>query len=57
MRAPCYTTRARYNFFLVQSVNCWNSLPDYIVTAQSLNGFKYLLDDFFFSELMTEIDF
>ena len=44
------------SLFLVRAVNSWNSLPDYVVTAQSLNVFKNQLDDFF-SDQMTQIDF
>ena len=53
---PHATTRARCHFFSVRAVNSWNSLPDYVVTAQSLNVFKNQLDDFF-SDQMTQIDF
>ena len=44
---PHATTRARCHFFSVRAVNSWNSLPDYVVTAQSLNVFKNQLDDVF----------
>lgn len=53
---PHATTRARHNFFSIRSVNSWNSLPDYVVTAQSLDVFKNQLDNFF-SDQMTQIDF
>ena len=40
------------SLFSIRSVNSWNSLPDYVVTAQSLNVFKNQLDDFL-SDQMT----
>jgi len=35
--------------FSIRAINYWNKLPDYIVTAQTLNG---LLDDFLFEQMI-----
>ena len=37
------------NFFVNRVVNIWNSLPDYIVTAESVSSFKYRLSNLDFS--------
>ena len=44
LKKPCVKTSARENFFSVRIVNAWNSLPDAVVTATSLNSFKTRLD-------------
>jgi len=36
----------RHNFFTNRVVNPWNSLPDEIVEAKSVNSFKNKLDKF-----------
>ena len=36
--------QVRSNFFAVRVVNSWNSLPDSVVTAPSVNAFKSRLD-------------
>jgi len=56
LHKPHATTRARSNFLSIRAVNSLNSLPNHVVTAQSLNGFKCGLDDHFY-EQMTEIGF
>ena len=33
-------------FFLLPVVNVWNSLPDYVVEADSVNSFKSTLDKY-----------
>ena len=38
------------NFFVNCVVNIWNSLPDNIVTAESVSSFKHRLDSFDFSD-------
>ena len=37
---------ARSEFFNNRVIEDWNHLPHYIVNANSLNSFKYLLDDY-----------
>ena len=37
-------TSVRQNFFAVRVVNAWNSLPEAVVSAPSLNSFKNRLD-------------
>jgi hypothetical protein len=37
-------TRLRSNFYAVRTVNSWNSLPEEIVNAPSVNAFKNRLD-------------
>ena len=39
-------TRVRRNQWNIRSVNDWNSLPNHVVLARSINEFKNLLDDF-----------
>jgi len=42
--------RAKYDlrkyFFTNRVVNIWNSLPNYVITAESVNSFKSRLDKF-----------
>ena len=45
LRERC-TSRARENFFTNRVVTTWNVLPDQIVNANSINGFKNKLDQF-----------
>ena len=33
-------------FFSNRVVSCWNSLPDYVITAESINSFKNRLDNY-----------
>lgn len=44
LKKPSVKTSVRENFFSVRVINAWNSLPDDIVTAPSLNAFKDRLD-------------
>ena len=37
-------SRVRSTFFTVQAINDWNSLPNHIVNAPTLNDFKNFLD-------------
>ena len=37
---------ARSKFFSNRVIEDWNHLPHYIVNANSLNSFNYLLDDY-----------
>ena len=37
-------TNLKQNTFTLRVVNAWNSLPDYVVTAPSMNSFKNRLD-------------
>ncbi|KAK7108399.1 hypothetical protein V1264_016145 [Littorina saxatilis] len=41
---PRYRLNVRGNFFSERVVNTWNSLPDQVVTAPSVNAFKARLD-------------
>ena len=41
---PSAKTSTRANFFSVRVVNAWNSLPEEVVSAPSLNSFKNGLD-------------
>ena len=41
-----FTKFTRANSFSNRIINDWNSLPDYIVNADSLTTFKNLLDKF-----------
>ena len=43
---PRACTRVRRNYFGVRTVNDWNSLPEEIVTSETVNGFKDSLDEF-----------
>ena len=36
----------RKNFFSQRIVNEWNSLPDYVIEAESINSFKNRYDEF-----------
>ena len=36
----------RKYFFTNRVVNIWNSLPNYVITADSVNSFKSRLDKF-----------
>ena len=38
--------KVRHDFFSLRVVDLWNSLPDSVVTAPSLNSFKNRLDKF-----------
>ena len=40
------STKMRQNYFTQRIVNDWNSLPNHVVTAPSLNSFKARLDTF-----------
>jgi len=37
-------TSVRQNFFIYRTVNFWNSLPDSVVSAPSVNCFKHRFD-------------
>ena len=41
---PQATSRVRSTFFTVRAINDWNSLPNHIVNALTLNDFKIFLD-------------
>ena len=45
-----YKKRSRLNiskyFFSNRVVSCWNSLPDYVISADTINSFKNRLDNF-----------
>ena len=49
---PNVTSRSRSDFFSIRAINHWNKLPDYVVTAQTLNGFKNELDNFLFEQMI-----
>ena len=38
--------KVRYDFFSLRVVDLWNSLPESVVSAPSLNSFKNRLDKF-----------
>ena len=40
----------RKNVFPIRITEPWNSLPDTVVTAKSLNSFKTLLDKFWYNQ-------
>ena len=42
---PGFKKTCRQNFFSQRIVDDWNSLPDEVVTAESLNSFKKRLDE------------
>ena len=42
---PGFKKTCRQNFFSQRVVDDWNSLPDEVVTAESLNSFKKRLDE------------
>ena len=44
LKKPSVKTSLRQNFFSVRVVNAWNSLPEGVVAAPSLNSFKNRLD-------------
>ena len=44
LKKPSVKTSVRENFFSIRIVNAWNSLPDDVVTAPTLNAFKNRLD-------------
>jgi len=37
LHKPNVTNRSTSNFFSIRAINHWNKLPDYVVTAQTLN--------------------
>ena len=43
---PSAVTRVRRNHFSIRAVNDWNSLPEEVVSASSVNAFKNSLDEF-----------
>ena len=44
LKKPTAQRTVRQNFFSVRVVNAWNSLPETVVTAPSLNAFKNRID-------------
>ena len=44
LKKPTATSSVRQNFFSTRVVNAWNSLPDAVVSAPTLNTFKNRLD-------------
>ena len=44
LKKPRVATRLRQNFFCVRIVNAWNSLPEQVISAPSLNAFKNRID-------------
>ena len=44
LNKPSCFTKARRNFFAVRVINNWNSLPQSVVSADSINSFKNALD-------------
>ena len=46
LQTPCYHL-SKIKFLLIRTVDVWNSIPECLVAAQSLNEFKNQLDDFF----------
>ena len=44
LNKPRAKSLTRHNFFTVQTVNNWNSLPSNVVSAESINSFKSRLD-------------
>ena len=49
---PLCSTNRFNNEFFNRCVNCWNSLPDDIVNANSINRFKFLLCNFDLSHFL-----
>lgn len=43
---PHARSSQRKNFFSIRVINCWNSLPEQVINAPSLNSFKNRLDKF-----------
>ena len=45
-----FKERSRLNiskfFYSNRVISCWNSLPDYIIAAESINSFKNCLDNY-----------
>ena len=45
-----FKERSRLNiskfFYSNRVISCWNNLPDYIITAESINSFKNRLDNY-----------
>ena len=44
-------TTARQNFLTVVAINDWNSLPDTVISSESVNVFKSRLDKLWASEI------
>ncbi len=44
LRKSTVTTSIRAHSFIVRVINTWNSLPESVVTAPSVNSFKGRLD-------------
>ena len=44
LRKPKAHKACRKTFFAVRTINAWNSLPESVVSAPSLNAFKARLD-------------
>jgi hypothetical protein len=40
---PRCNTAIRQNYFSIRIINCWNILPEHIISAPSLTSFKRLL--------------
>ena len=55
---PAAVSRARRNFFGIRIVNDWNSLPNEVVSAPTVNLFKARLDSHwnFFTYRVPELD-
>ncbi|MPC42059.1 hypothetical protein E2C01_035671 [Portunus trituberculatus] len=43
---PHHSTEVRRRFFSLRVINIWNSLPEIVVSAQSLQSFKHVLEKF-----------
>ena len=43
---PHHSTDIRARFFSIRVINTWNSLPESVVSARSLQSFKRLLEQF-----------
>ena len=43
---PHHSTDVRGRFFSLRVISTWNSLPEIVVSAQSIQSFKYLLEQF-----------
>ena len=44
-------TTLRHNFLTKRVINCWNSLPKYVVSASNISLFKKQLDFYWEHEL------
>ena len=44
-------TTARQNFFTVAAINDWNSLPETVISSESVHVFKSRLDKLWASEI------